>query len=226
MNSQLLEEAYRAGVKKFIFISSSAAYPPSDDRPVKEEEMFEGDPFDVYFAVGWMKRYSEILCKMYAEKINPKMACVVVRPANVYGPGDKFDPKTSHMMASLIRRAAERENPFVVWGSGQEVRDMIYIDDFIDGLMLAAKNLEGFDPVNIASGKGHSIKDIISAILKAEDFHVDVTFDATKPTVAPIRLIDASKAERLLGFKAAISLEEGIRRTLAWYKENKLAVSS
>lgn len=226
MNSQLLEEAYRAGVKKFIFISSSAAYPPSDDRPVKEEEMFEGDPFDVYFAVGWMKRYSEILCKMYAEKLNPRMSCVVVRPSNVYGPGDKFDPKTSHMMASLIRRTAERENPFVVWGSGQEVRDLIYIDDFIDGLMLAAKQLDCFEPINIASGKGYSIKELISTLLRAEEFPADVRFDATKPTVAPIRLIDTSMAARLLGFKTATSLEEGVRRTLAWYKENKLEVSS
>ena len=220
MNSQLLEAAYRAGVKKFVFLSSSAAYPPSGDRPVEEREMFQGDPYDVYFAVGWMKRYTEVLCRMYSEKITPRMPCVVVRPSNLFGPYDKYDPRTSHMMAALIRRAVERQNPYVVWGTGEDVRDMIYVDDFIDGLLLAAEKIHSFEPVNIASGRGVSIREIIKIILEEDGFtDTEVRFDASKPSMAPVRLIDTRKAECLLGFKSGTDLRKGIGKTLQWYRQ-------
>lgn len=137
MNAQMMEAAYKAGIKKFVFISSSAAYPPTGDRPVREDEMFGGDPYDVYYSVGWMKRYGEILCKIYAQKIKNPMPTLVIRPSNVYGPYDKFDFNTSHVTTALIRKVVERQNPVEVWGSGNDIRDLIYIDDFIDGLFLA-----------------------------------------------------------------------------------------
>jgi len=108
MNSQMLEAAYFAKVKKFVWLSSNAAYPPSGDRPVKEEELFDGDPYETYFGVAWMKRYTEILCRMYSEKLKEPMATVVLRPSNIYGPYDDFDFETSHVMAALIRRVVER----------------------------------------------------------------------------------------------------------------------
>ena len=111
INTLMLEAAHRAKVAKFCFISSGAAYPPTADRPVREAEMFDGDPHDVYFAAGWMKRYAEILCRTYAEKIAQPMPTVVVRPSNVYGPYDKFDFAVSHVTAALIRRVVERQNP-------------------------------------------------------------------------------------------------------------------
>ena len=111
MNAQMLEAAYFAKVKKFVFISSSAAYPPTGDRPVREEEMFGADPYEVYFSVGWMKRYAEILCRIYAEKIKNPMPVLVVRPSNIYGPFDKFDFKRSHVTTALIRRVVERQKP-------------------------------------------------------------------------------------------------------------------
>ena len=134
INTLMLEAAHRAKVAKFCFISSGAAYPPTADRPVREAEMFDGDPHDVYFAAGWMKRYAEILCRTYAEKIAQPMPTVVVRPSNVYGPYDKFDFAVSHVTAALIRRVVERQNPLEVWGTGEDIRDLIYVDDFIEGL--------------------------------------------------------------------------------------------
>src|SRR5476651_2418874 len=108
INTQMLEAAYQANVAKFCFLSSGAAYPPTGNRPVTEAEMFDGNPNDVYFAAGWMKRYAEILCRTYAEKIAKPMATLVVRPSNVYGPHDKYDFAVSHVTAALIRRVVER----------------------------------------------------------------------------------------------------------------------
>jgi len=158
MNSQILEAAYFARVKKFVWMSSNAAYPPSGDRPVKEDEMFNGDPYDTYFGVAWMKRYTEILCRLYSEKLKDPMTTVVLRPSNIYGPYDDFEFETSHVMAALIRRVVERHDPFEVWGTGDDVRVWIYIDDFIDAMMLAAEKIDSFNPVNICLGQGYSIK--------------------------------------------------------------------
>ena len=158
INTLMLEAAHRAKVAKFCFISSGAAYPPTADRPVREAEMFDGDPHDVYFAAGWMKRYAEILCRTYAEKIAQPMPTVVVRPSNVYGPYDKFDFAVSHVTAALIRRVVERQNPLEVWGTGEDIRDLIYVDDFIEGLLAAFAADQPYLAVNICSGTGHSVR--------------------------------------------------------------------
>jgi GDP-L-fucose synthase len=224
MNVQLLEASYFARVKKFVFLSSNAAYPATGERPVKEDEMFNGDPYPVYFGVGWMKRYTEVLCRFYAEKLKNGMATVVVRPSNIYGPYDDFDFATSHVMSATIRKVVDRHNPIQVWGTGEDVRDLIYIDDFIDALALAAEKIETFDPVNIASGTGYNIKEILRICLEEDGYPgATVEFDATKPSMIPVRLIDTAKAERILGFKARTGIREGIRKTLSWYRKNLCA---
>jgi len=220
MNSQMLEAAYFAKVKKFVWLSSNAAYPPTGDRPVKEDEMFDGDPYETYFGVGWMKRYTEILCRMYSEKLKNPMPTVVIRPSNIYGPYDDFDFATSHVMAALIRRVVERQNPFEVWGTGDDIRDWIYIDDFIDALMLATENIDSYNPINIGLGKGYSIKNALQMMLEIDGYtDAQVIFDPSKPSMIPIRLIDISKAESFLGFKPKTSLREGIKKTIAWYRK-------
>ncbi len=220
MNSQMLEAAYFAKVKKFIWLSSNAAYPPSGDRPVKEDEIFDGDPYDTYFGVGWMKRYTEILCKLYSEKLKDRMATVVLRPSNIYGPYDKFDFATSHMMAATIRKVVERHNPIQVWGTGNDIRDLICIDDFIDAMIFAAEKIETFDPINIGYGKGYSIKEILQIALEIDGFKdVQIIYDANKPSMIPVRLIDTEKAEKILGFKAKTDIREGIGKTMEWYRE-------
>jgi GDP-L-fucose synthase len=220
MNAQMLEAAYFAKVKKFVWLSSNAAYPPSGDRPVREEEMFNGDPYEAYFGVGWMKRYTEILCRTYSEKLKNPMATVVLRPSNIYGPYDDFNFETSHVIAALIRRVVERHNPIEVWGTGEDVRDWIYIGDFIDAMMLAAEKIESYNPINIGVGKGYSIKEALQMILNVDGYtDAKVVFNSSKPSMIPIRLIDTTKAETILGFKARTGLREGIKKTIEWYRK-------
>ena len=220
MNAQMLEAAYFARVKKFIWLSSNAAYPPSGDRPVKEEELLDGDPYETYFGVAWMKRYTEILCRMYSEKLKNPMTTVVLRPSNIYGPYDDFEFETSHVMAALIRRVIERHNPLEVWGTGDDVRDWICIDDFIDAMILAAEKIDSYNPVNIGLGKGYTIKEALQIMLEVDGYtDADIKFDPSKPSMIPIRLIDTTKAETLLGFKAKTGLKEGIKKTIDWYRK-------
>lgn len=219
LNTLLLEAAHEAHMKLVVFLSSSAAYPDKGGKPMEESEMFEGDPPDIYYPVGWMKRYSEILCRMYAEKIKNPMRALVIRPSNVFGPYDDYDFATSHMMAALIRRCVERQNPFTVWGSGEDVRDMIYIDDFVDGVLAAAEKYSKFESVNIAMGKAYSVKEILKMILEEDGFaDADIRLDASKPSMLPVRRVDVRKAKKELGFTAKTDLREGIRRTLRWYR--------
>jgi GDP-L-fucose synthase len=220
INTLMLEAAHRARVARFCFISSGAAYPPTADRPVREAEMFDGDPHDVYFAAGWMKRYAEVLCRTYAEKVPQPMPTVVVRPSNVYGPYDKFDFAVSHVTAALIRRVVERHSPIEVWGTGEDIRDLIYVDDFIEGLLAAF----AIDPphlaVNICAGTGHSVRQILGKILAADDYqNAEVRYDPSRPSTIPVRLMDNSSARQQLGFEARTPLDEGLRRTIQWYRD-------
>lgn len=220
MNSQVLQAAYFAKVKKFIFLSSNAAYPPSADRQVTEEEMFDADPYDIYFGVGWMKRFTEILCRLYSQKLKNPMSCVVVRPSNIYGPYDDFDFATSHMMAATLRKVIERHDPIKIWGTGDDIRDLIYIDDFIEGLILAAEKIPIFDAVNIAQGNAYSLKEILRMALEIERYqNARIVYDSTKPSMIPVRLIDIKKAQELLGFTPKTDISNGIAKTISWYKQ-------
>jgi len=222
MNAQIMDAAYHAGVKKLVFISSAAAYPSTGERPVREDEMFIGDPDDVYFGAGWMKRFGEVLCRLYAQKLKRPMATLVVRPSNCYGPYDKFDFDRSHVTAALVRRVVERQTPLTVWGTGHDVRDLLYIDDFIDGVMLAVARDEPFLAINLARGEGVTIRQILDTLLRVDGWtDADVRFDSTKPTTVARRLVDGTLAREFLGFRPPTSLEDGLRRTVAWYRENR-----
>lgn len=218
MNAFMLNASYRAGVSKFIFISSSIVYPPTGNIPSREDEAMIGEPYEAYFSAGWMKRYGELLCRTYSEKLRTPMATIVVRPSNVYGPFDKFDFERAHVTASLIRKVLEGQEPLEVWGTGEDVRDLIFIDDFIEGLLLAAAKLTTFNPINIASGTGYSIKDILNAIGRGAGRKIkQIVFDPSKPSMIPVRMMDVTKAQSLLGFKARTCLETGLKSTIDWY---------
>lgn len=222
MNSQILEAAYNANVRKFVWISSNTVYPPTGDRPVKEDEMLDGEPYETYFGVAWMKRYTEILCKLYSQKLKKTMPTVVLRPSNIFGPYDDFDFATSHVTAALVRKVAERHNPIEVWGTGQDVRDIIYIDDFVDALMLAFEKTDTYDPINIAFGKGYTLMEILALLLEVDGYqNARVQCVPTGASMIPVRLIDTSKAEDVLGFRPKTSLKEGLRKTIQWYRESR-----
>lgn len=218
MNMQMLEAAYSAGVKKFLFVSTNTVYPLTDFA-VKETDV-TNEFFKTYHVVAWMKRFTEIVCEMYANRIKEPMKTVVVRPGNLYGPYDKFDWEKSKVVPALMRRAIEKQDPFVVWGDGMDIKDFLYIDDCIDGLILAMEKLDGFEPINIASGEAVTIRDVLASILKASDYQdAPVEYDSTKPTMIPKRMIDISLAQEKLGFQPKVSLEEGLLKTIEWYKE-------
>jgi GDP-L-fucose synthase len=167
-----------------------------------------------------MKRFGEVLCRIYGEKLSRTMTTLVLRPSNIYGPHDKFDPATSHVTAALVRRVVERENPLRVWGTGDDVRDLVYVDDMVEAIVRALEKLDSFTVLNVGLGRGHSVKEILQTILELDGYaDARVEFDPTKPTTIPMRLVDVSKTERLLGFRPGIDLREGLRRTIQWYRE-------
>ena len=219
MNSLMLEAAYEAGVKKFLFASSNTVYPVLD-RPAEENDMKYGNLFSKYYFVGWMKQFSEVLCEMYTKIKNP-MKTIVVRPANIYGPYDHFGLETSHVIPALIRKVVERHSPIEVWGDGNDIKDFIYIDDLVEGDLLAMEKIENFNPVNIASGLPCTIKEVLRAILEADNYqNAKVVFNVSQPTMIPKRLINTIKAKEILGFEAKTPLSDGIKKTVDWYKKN------
>ena len=149
------------------------------------------------------------------------MATIIVRPGNLYGPYDKFDIEKSKVIASLIRKVVEKQNPINVWGDGEDLKDFLYIDDFIDGLNKIVFDLNEFDIINLASGKGITIKEILNLIIELESAEsLKVEFDKSKPTMIPKRLINISKAKKLLNFNPKIEMKEGLYNTIKWYREN------
>lgn len=217
MNVSMLDAAYQAGVKKFLFISSNTVYPLTD-YPVKESDV-TNEFYEKYFIVAWMKRFTEIVCEMYATKIAKPMQVCVVRPANIYGEFDDFEWETSHVIPALIRKVVERHDPLEVWGDGNDLKEFIYVQDFIDGMLLAMEKITDFDPVNIAASRPCTVKDVLAALLKVDNYDdARIVFNADKPSMIPKRLIDVSKAGTRLGFQARVSLEEGLRRTVSWYR--------
>jgi len=221
INSQMLEAAYEARVEKFLWLSSTVAYPVSD-APMREEQMFDGEPFDKYYFAGWAKRFTEVLCRMYGERLARRMTTIVLRPTNVYGPNDDFEFATSHVLPAFIRKSVERWDPFEVWGDGSEVRDLIHVDDMVEAMILAAEKLESYAAINIGLGKGHSVREILDLVLELDGYRAaKITYNKDRPTMIPLRLVDISKAERMIGFKPRIGLREGLQRTIEWYRATR-----
>ena len=162
-------------------------------------------------------RWQEPSLPVASKEINSDVKVLIVRPTAVYGRWDY----SAHVIPSLIKRVLKKENPFIVWGTGEEVRDLLYITDFARGCLLMMEKWENSEPVNIGFGKGIKIKDVVKIILKAANHQdAEVKFDTAKPTAIPKRLVDVTRAEKLLGFKPEISLEKGIKDTVEWFKQN------
>lgn len=221
IDSQMLEAAYRAGVKKFLWLGSTTAYPPTGERPVREEELFTGDPHEKYFFMGWTKRFTEVLCRMYGEKLAKPMTAIVLRLSYVYGPGDNFDPAVSHVIPALIRKVVERQDPLEVWGTGEDIRDPLYVGDAVRAMMLAIERVERYDAFNIGLGKGYSVKEMLKMILELDGYaDARVVFDPSKPSTILVRYVDTTKAETALGFRVEVDLREGLEKTIRWYRDS------
>jgi GDP-L-fucose synthase len=214
LTAQVLHAAWTAGVERILIFSSSTVYPETD-HPIREDELSDQPPHPSYLGYGRMRRYFEHLAEFVASRSTVKVA--VVRPTAVYGPHDDFDPASSHVIPALVRKAVEKLNPFEVWGSGDEMRDFLHVDDFARGCLLAIEKHAVCDPLNIGYGSAVSIRRVVETILKASGHDVPVRFDTSRPTTIPVRLVDTSKARRLLGFEPKIPIEAGLSDLVRWY---------
>lgn len=222
VNAQMLESAYLAGVKKFLWLSSSTGYPPREG-VLEEEDMFEGDPPDVYFSFGWMSRYTEVLCRMYATKLKNPMTTVVLRPTTIYSEYEDFHFESSHVLPALVRRVVERNRPIVIWGTGENTRDLIYAGDVIDVGLMALEKVTTFDVFNIGFGKQYSINKLLKMILEIDNYpDAEIAYDTSKPTMVKKTYIGLTKSQEALGFKAKTSIREGITRMVESYRKNPI----
>lgn len=218
INSQLslnmLEASRRAGAERHLVVSSACVYGKECPIPMKESDGFLGDPESSNFGYGWAKRYAEVQARAYASEYGMKIA--VVRPFNAYGPCDRFD-ETGHVIASLIRRACAGENPLTIWGTGRPTRSFLYVDDFADGVMLMTEKYACAQPVNLCDDQEVSIAELARLVCAAADVSPELVFDPSKPDGQPRRSGD-TKIALSLGFKPKVGLEDGLRRTVEWYR--------
>lgn len=222
MNARMLEAAYFARVKRFLFMSSCTGYTILE-RPLKEEDMFTGDPADIYFSVGWMSRYSEVLCRMYATKLKNPMSTIILRPTTIYGEYEDFHFETCHVLPALVRKVIERQKPIEIWGTGENRRDFVYADDVFDACLLALDKVNNFAVFNIGSGRQYSINELLKVILELDRYtDAQVIYNISKPSVIKQQIVDFTKAKEILSFKPKTSLKEGVVRMIEWYKKNPL----
>lgn len=215
-NTNMMEAARQCGAERYLFTSSIGVYAPAE--VFHEDDVWKTFPSENDKFAGWAKRMGELQAEAYNieygwDKIS------IVRPANVYGPFDNFDPSNAMVIPSLIKRVLDGENPLVVWGDGSAVRDFIHAKDVARGTMLVVEKGEN-RTVNLGSGNGVSIREIVDTILSNLKDKPRVIWDTSKPSGDRIRIMDISRA-KVLGFKPEISIQEGIREVMAWYKENK-----
>jgi GDP-L-fucose synthase len=217
-STYLLEAAQAASVERYVVVSSACVYQRHCTIPTPETEGFDGWPEPTNEGYGWAKRMEEFEATAVNKEFGLPVA--IVRPYNAYGPRDHFDPKTSHVIAALIRRIVGGENPVKVWGDGEQTRAFLYVEDFARGVMAAAENYTECDPVNLGADEEVKIKDLVSLILEVAGSSAKVEFDTTKPSGQPRRNCDTRKAKEKLGFEAQVSLREGLRQTIEWYVKN------
>jgi len=221
MNNFLIDSAYRNKVTKYIFISSNTVYPPKGDEPVVETDFLFDAPYPVYFPVGWMKRYAEVQCELYAKYLPTPMTTVVIRPANLYGPHDKYDFAKCHVTPATIRKVADNMNPIPVWGDGTELRDLLYIDDFVEAVQLVMEKQETYDVYNVGCNNVYSVNDVLSIMKNLVNNTNPIEYVTGKPSMIPTRRIDSNKIKAQLGWEATTPLEVGLKKAHDWYLANK-----
>ncbi len=221
MDARLLEALHRAGTRRVVYLGTASAYQPSSGAIREDELDWNLDPAPVHFGVGWAKRCAEKLCRFWHDAGG--MEVLIARLANVYGPFARFDPAVSHFVAALVRKAVARDDPFVVWGSPDVARDLVYADDVGRAVvrMLRATEIR-FDVFNVGAGVATSVGEVAELALRfAGHAPSRVVYDAASPTSIARRVLDRTRAADLLGWKPEITPEEGIRRTVEWWRTHE-----
>ena len=220
MGAQLLHESHRAGVKKFVAVGTVCAYPKFTSVPFREDKLWDGYPEETNAPYGLAKKMLLVQSEAYRQQYG--FNSIFLLPVNLYGPGDNFDPASSHVIPALIKKcfdALDAAAPeIVVWGDGTPTREFLFVDDAAEGIMLAAERFDQSDPVNLGSAFEISIRDLVQIIAGETGFHGRISWDTNKPNGQPRRKLDTSRAERLFGFRAQVDFQAGLRETVAWYR--------
>jgi GDP-L-fucose synthase len=221
MGVQLLERCCRAGVEKFLTVGTVCSYPKHASVPFQETDIWSGYPEETNAPYGLAKKMLIVQSQAYRQQFGFNGVNVLL--VNLYGPGDNFDLHSSHVIPALIRKCIEArdrgDKAITVWGTGTPTREFLYVEDAARALELAVERLETSDPVNIGTGQEISIRTLVELIAQKTGFQGHIHFDSTKPDGQPRRCLDVTRARRCLDFEAAVSLDQGLERTIAWYSQ-------
>jgi GDP-L-fucose synthase len=221
MGAVLIEQCRRAGVGKFVLAGTTCAYPKHTPAPFREEALWDGYPEETNAPYALAKKMLLVQLQAYRQEFGMRSACLLF--ANLYGPGDHFDLETSHVIPALIRKCAaarDRGEPSVtVWGTGTPTREFLYVEDAARALELAVDRVDEPDPINVGTGREIAIGELARMIARLVGYQGTLRFDASKPDGQPRRCLDVTRARARLGFTATVPLEEGLRRTVAWYTQ-------
>jgi len=223
MGMQLIEQARIFGINKFVAIGSACAYPKLTPVPFKEEDLWNGYPEETNAPYGLAKKMLLVQSQAYRQQYGLNYIYLLL--VNLYGPGDNFDPKISHVIPALIKKCVDakekKEDSITIWGTGEASREFLYAEDGAEGILLAAEKYNKPEPVNIGAGLEITIKDLVNLIAKLTGFKGNIVWDASKPDGQPRRCLDTSKAKKEFGFKAKVGFEEGLTRAINWYIRGK-----
>ena len=223
MGLQTMEQARLFGVEKFVVLGSVCAYPKNTPIPSKEDYLWDGYPEETNAPYGLAKRILLVQAQSYRQQYD--FNAIYLLSVNLYGPGDNFDPQTSHVIPALIKKCFDAidngDKSIIVWGTGKPTRDFLYVEDAAEAIVLAAEKYNKPDPVNLGSGFEITISDLVNMITRLTGFKGKLVWDASKPDGQLRRKFDTARAERELGFKAKTGFEEGLQKTIAWYKQQR-----
>lgn len=215
MNSLIFRAAFENHVKHVVFFSCSAMY-PNQDTPVKETD-FNGQITDKYFGVGWTKVYLEKMCEFFSRISKTKYTAI--RHSNIYGPFDKYDLEHSHVFGATISKVMNAKDKIVVWGDGSEARDLLYVSDLVDFVeIILEKQKDPFELINIGSGLSISIANLVKKVVEISGQNLKIEYDTYKPTIKFSLCLNLNKAKKVYNWEPKISLDEGIKKTIDWYK--------
>lgn len=223
MGIELMEASRLAGIRKFVQIGTVCAYPKFTPVPFHEDDLWNGYPEETNAPYGLAKKMLLVQAQAYRQQYG--FNAIYLVPVNLYGPGDNFDPASSHVIPALIRKcvdARDAGDPAIeVWGTGSASREFLYVDDAAEGIVLGTDRYDGAEPVNLGVGREITIRELVRLIVDLTGFRGEIRWDPTKPDGQPRRGLDTTRAREAFGFVARTSFEDGLRRTIAWYEQHR-----